>query len=172
MQSICWTTRLVTRALRNGFSTLVEPNSKVKPHFVSVACGFPKDFQRSKPKLGRFGEDAWFISSTQNSDVIGELQFFFFISNASFCAIANAIESSSFGGWIWLLYAILISQCFRVWIFLCVYNCVKCIENEMRTYKKGVIYDCVFCMLFVGTIFVIGSYSIQNSGWHSQSIWF
>lgn len=76
MQSICWTTRLVTRALRSGFSTLVESNYKVKPHFVSVACGFPKDFQRSKPKLGRFGEDAWFISSTHNSDVIGELQYF------------------------------------------------------------------------------------------------
>lgn len=72
MQSICWTTRLVSRALRNGFSTLVEPNSKVKPHFVSVACGFPKDFLRSKYKLGRFGEDAWFVASTQNADVIGK----------------------------------------------------------------------------------------------------
>lgn len=75
MQSICWTTRLVTRALRSGFSTLIEPNSKVKPHFVSVACGFPKDFLRSKYKLGRFGEDAWFISSTHNADVIGKFKF-------------------------------------------------------------------------------------------------
>lgn len=72
MQSICWTTRLVTRALRSGFSTLVEPSNKVKPHFVSVACGFPKDFLRSKYKLGRFGEDAWFIASTQHADVIGK----------------------------------------------------------------------------------------------------
>lgn len=72
MQSICWTTRLVSRALRSGFSTLVEPSNKVKPHFVSVACGFPKDFLRSKYKLGRFGEDAWFVASTQNADVIGK----------------------------------------------------------------------------------------------------
>lgn len=71
MQSICWTTRLFSRALRNGFSTLVEPNIRVKPHFVSVACGFPKDILRSKYKLGKFGEDAWFIASTQNADVIG-----------------------------------------------------------------------------------------------------
>lgn len=71
MQSICWTTRLVSRALRNGFSTLVEPSNKVKPHFVSVACGFPKDFFRSNYKLGRFGEDAYFVASTQNADVIG-----------------------------------------------------------------------------------------------------
>jgi len=62
---------LVSRALRNGFSTLVEPSNKIKPHFVSVACGFPKDFLRSKYKLGRFGEDAWFVASTQNADVIG-----------------------------------------------------------------------------------------------------
>lgn len=75
MQSICWTTRVFSRALRSGFSTLVEPKAKVKPHFVSVACGFPKDILRSKYKLGKFGEDAWFIASTQNSDVIGECFF-------------------------------------------------------------------------------------------------
>lgn len=72
MQSICWTTRLFSRALRSGFSTLIEPSVKVKPHFVSVACGFPKDFLRSKYKLGKFGEDAWFIASTHSADVIGK----------------------------------------------------------------------------------------------------
>lgn len=78
MQSICWTTRMFSRALRSGISTLIEPNTKVKPHFVSVACGFPKDFLRSKYKLGKFGEDAWFISSTQNADVIGKCFRFLF----------------------------------------------------------------------------------------------
>lgn len=75
MQSICWTTRLFSRALRSGFSTVVEPNRKVKPHFVSVACGFPKDILRSKYKLGKFGEDAWFVASTQNADVIGTYSY-------------------------------------------------------------------------------------------------
>lgn len=71
MQSICWTTRYLSRALRHGFSTLIEPNTKAKPHFITVACGFPKDFLRSKYKLGKFGEDAWFTAKTNDADVIG-----------------------------------------------------------------------------------------------------
>lgn len=72
MQSIAWTTRVVTRALRSGLSTLVEPSQRVKPHLVSVACGFPKDILGTKYRLGRFGEDAYFISSTNSADVIGK----------------------------------------------------------------------------------------------------
>uniref|UniRef100_A0A1L8DMB2 Protein phosphatase n=1 Tax=Nyssomyia neivai TaxID=330878 RepID=A0A1L8DMB2_9DIPT len=71
MQSLCWTTRFVTRALRSGFSTLIEPNNKPKPHLVSVVVGFPKDFHRSKYKLGKFGEDSWFTTRTSVADVIG-----------------------------------------------------------------------------------------------------
>jgi protein phosphatase PTC7 len=72
MQSICWTTRLLSRALRNGFSTLIEPNIKSKPHFVSVVCGFPKDFSHAKlSRPGKFGDDAWFITKTNVADVIG-----------------------------------------------------------------------------------------------------
>lgn len=75
MQSICWTTRFLSRALRNGFSTLIEPNVKSRPRFVSVVCGFPKDFSRSKTfsKPGKFGDDAWFATQTKVADVIGEL---------------------------------------------------------------------------------------------------
>lgn len=75
MQSICWTTRLLSRALRSGFSTLIEPSAKQKPHFVSVACGFPKDFLRSKYKLGKFGDDAWFTTEVNGADVIGKFPF-------------------------------------------------------------------------------------------------
>lgn len=71
MQSLCWTSRFLSRALRNGFSTLVEPNTKSRPRFVSVVCGFPKDFQQSKYKLGKFGDDAWFKTQTSNADVLG-----------------------------------------------------------------------------------------------------
>lgn len=77
MQSICWTTRLLSRALRNGFSTLAATNSKNKPRFVSVSCGFPKDFQRAKYKLGKYGDDAWFIAQTNEADVIGNFLFYF-----------------------------------------------------------------------------------------------
>lgn len=76
MQSICWTTRYLSRALRSGFATLVEPHGARRPHFVSVACGFPKDFMRAKYKLGKFGEDAWFATQIGSADVIGELGVF------------------------------------------------------------------------------------------------
>lgn len=75
MQSICWTTRYLSRALRHGIATLVEPHGQAKPHFVSVACGFPKDFLRTKYKLGKFGEDAWFSTQINGADVIGESRF-------------------------------------------------------------------------------------------------
>lgn len=44
---------------------------KPRPRFVSVVCGFPKDFLESKYKLGKFGDDAWFKTQTPNADVIG-----------------------------------------------------------------------------------------------------
>lgn len=45
--------------------------NKSRPHFVSVVCGFPKDFLTSKYKPGKYGEDSWFKTSTSNSDVLG-----------------------------------------------------------------------------------------------------
>ncbi|XP_011294082.2 protein phosphatase PTC7 homolog [Musca domestica] len=78
MHSLSWTSRVISRALRNGFSTLMESANvtaaganKSRPHFVSVVCGFPKDFLTSKYKPGKYGEDSWFKTSTLNSDVLG-----------------------------------------------------------------------------------------------------
>ncbi|XP_011187506.1 protein phosphatase PTC7 homolog [Zeugodacus cucurbitae] len=81
MHSLSWTTRVISRALRSGFSTLLETASnatanvnsasKQRPHFVSVVCGFPKDFLTSKYKPGKYGEDSWFKTSTTNADVLG-----------------------------------------------------------------------------------------------------
>ncbi|XP_053950517.1 protein phosphatase PTC7 homolog [Anastrepha obliqua] len=81
MHSLSWTTRVISRALRSGFSTLLETASnatanvnsasKQRPHFVSVVCGFPKDFLTSKYKPGKYGEDSWFKASTINADVLG-----------------------------------------------------------------------------------------------------
>uniref|UniRef100_A0A0K8VNR5 Protein phosphatase n=1 Tax=Bactrocera latifrons TaxID=174628 RepID=A0A0K8VNR5_BACLA len=81
MHSLSWTTRAISRALRSGFSTLLETASnatanvnsasKQRPHFVSVVCGFPKDFLTSKYKPGKYGEDSWFKTSTTNADVLG-----------------------------------------------------------------------------------------------------
>ncbi|XP_036317917.1 protein phosphatase PTC7 homolog [Rhagoletis pomonella] len=81
MHSLSWTTRVISRALRSSFSTLLETASnatanvnsasKQRPHFVSVVCGFPKDFLTSKYKPGKYGEDSWFKTSTTNADVLG-----------------------------------------------------------------------------------------------------
>ena len=80
--SLSWTSRLISRALRNGFSTLIETAAnattsggiaKARPHFISVVCGFPKDFLTSKYKPGKYGEDSWFKTSTSNADVLGKL---------------------------------------------------------------------------------------------------
>ncbi|XP_055910183.1 protein phosphatase PTC7 homolog [Eupeodes corollae] len=73
MHSLSWTSRLISRALRSGFSTLLVPNTttKSRPHFVSVVCGFPKDFLTSKYKPGKYGEDSWFKASTSTADVLG-----------------------------------------------------------------------------------------------------
>ena len=73
MQSICLTGRALSRVLFNKFSTLIEPHlSKSQPHFVSVVCGFPKDLLNSKYKLGKFGDDSWFMTTTRTADVIGK----------------------------------------------------------------------------------------------------
>lgn len=83
--SLSWTSRLISRALRNGFSTLIETAtnattsagiSKARPHFISVVCGFPKDFLTSKYKPGKYGEDSWFKTSTSNADVLGKFYIF------------------------------------------------------------------------------------------------
>lgn len=85
MHSLSWTTRLISRALRGSFSTLLDTaaanvvsnsasnSSKTSPHFVSVVCGFPKDFLTCKRsyKPGKYGEDSWFKTATNTADVIG-----------------------------------------------------------------------------------------------------
>lgn len=57
--------------MKNKFSTFLEPSTLRNPKFVSVVCGFPKDL-RSKYKVGKFGDDAYFTSTNQVADVIGE----------------------------------------------------------------------------------------------------
>uniref|UniRef100_A0A1A9W6F3 Protein phosphatase n=1 Tax=Glossina brevipalpis TaxID=37001 RepID=A0A1A9W6F3_9MUSC len=80
MHSLGWSSKLISRALRSGFSALLETatnvtsnsgGSKSRPHFISVVCGFPKDFLTSKYKPGKYGEDSWFKTSTSNADVLG-----------------------------------------------------------------------------------------------------
>uniref|UniRef100_A0A1A9ZHZ0 Protein phosphatase n=1 Tax=Glossina pallidipes TaxID=7398 RepID=A0A1A9ZHZ0_GLOPL len=80
MHSLGWSSKLISRALRSGFSALLETTtnvtsnnggSKSRPHFISVVCGFPKDFLTSKYKPGKYGEDSWFKTSTSNADVLG-----------------------------------------------------------------------------------------------------
>jgi len=81
MQTLNWTTKFISRALRSGFTSLVESAATLgaestslpqpHPHFVSVVCGFPKDLISAKLKPGKYGEDSWFKTSTQKADVIG-----------------------------------------------------------------------------------------------------
>lgn len=72
MQSSIITVRALSRILKNKFSTFLDPalHKSTQPHFISVVCGFPKDL-RSKYKIGKFGDDAWFTSSNAVADVIG-----------------------------------------------------------------------------------------------------
>lgn len=64
------TIRALSRLMKNKFSTFLEPQIRVNPHFISVVCGFPKDL-RSKYQIGKFGDDAWFTSTSKSADVIG-----------------------------------------------------------------------------------------------------
>jgi protein phosphatase PTC7 len=60
--------------LMSKFSTLpaaLQRSINPNPHFISVVCGFPKDL-RTKYKIGKFGDDAWFTSSSASADVIGK----------------------------------------------------------------------------------------------------
>lgn len=66
-----WAARIWSRTLRSSFSTLIETNIEKPYRLVSVACGFPKNILRSKFKPGKFGDDAWFATSTKKADVIG-----------------------------------------------------------------------------------------------------
>lgn len=76
MQSIFWTGRLLSRAIRNGlsnFSSATELNvSRKHPYLVSVVCGFPKDIANGRTNKGQFGDDAWFSTNFNHADVIGE----------------------------------------------------------------------------------------------------
>ena len=65
------TIRALSRLMKNKFSTFLEPSIRINPHFVSVVCGFPKDL-RSKYKIGKFGDDAYFTSTNKVADVIGK----------------------------------------------------------------------------------------------------
>lgn len=76
MQSVYWTSRVLSRALRNGlssFSSVAELNvsKKKHPYLVSVVCGFPKDIVKGRSHKGQFGDDAWFTTNFNNADVIG-----------------------------------------------------------------------------------------------------
>lgn len=73
MQSSIITVRALSRILKNKFSTFLDPalQRSSQPHFISVVCGFPKDL-RTKYKIGKFGDDAWFTSTTSAADIIGE----------------------------------------------------------------------------------------------------
>lgn len=76
MQSICWTGRILSRAIRNGLSnfssaTQVTATSRKHPHLVSVVCGFPKDIANGRTFKGQFGDDAWFSTQSSDADVIG-----------------------------------------------------------------------------------------------------
>lgn len=74
MQSSMVTVRTISRILKSKFSTLPAAFQRVanpNPHFISVVCGFPKDL-RTKYKIGKFGDDAYFTSSSSKADVIGE----------------------------------------------------------------------------------------------------
>lgn len=75
MQSSMITLRALSRLMKNKFSTFMEPaalSQRANPHFISVVCGFPKDL-RSKYRVGKFGDDAWFSSTNKVADVIGEI---------------------------------------------------------------------------------------------------
>lgn len=77
MQSVYWTSRVLSRALRNGlssFSSVAELNvsKKKHPYLVSVVCGFPKDIVKGRSHMGQFGDDAWFTTNFNNADVIGK----------------------------------------------------------------------------------------------------
>lgn len=75
MQSICWTGRVLSRALRNGLSSLSSAAEltlcRKHPYLVSVVCGFPKDIANGRTLRGQFGDDAWFTTQFNNADVIG-----------------------------------------------------------------------------------------------------
>ncbi|XP_063536425.1 protein phosphatase PTC7 homolog [Cydia strobilella] len=76
MQSIFWTGRVLSRAIRNGISNLsssaeLNVSSKKHPYLVSVVCGFPKDIVSGRTRKGQFGDDAWFSTQFNNADVIG-----------------------------------------------------------------------------------------------------
>lgn len=76
MQSIFWTGRVLSRAIRNGLSSLssaaeLNVSNKKHPYLVSVVCGFPKDIANGRTHKGQFGDDAWFSTQFNNADVIG-----------------------------------------------------------------------------------------------------
>jgi hypothetical protein len=84
MQSSIITVRALSRILKNKFSTFLDPALQKKPHLVSVVCGFPKNM-RAPYRIGKFGDDAWFTSSTNSADVIGNKDYFlclFFFLNS------------------------------------------------------------------------------------------
>lgn len=81
MQSIFWTGRLLSRALRNGLSSLscaseLNVSKTNQPYLVSVVCGFPKDIANGRTRKGQFGDDAWFSTNSNSADVIGKLKEF------------------------------------------------------------------------------------------------
>ncbi|KAI9580330.1 hypothetical protein GQX74_000323 [Glossina fuscipes] len=81
MYSLGQSSKLISRRfLCSRFSALLEAATHVisnsaghksRPYFISVVCGFPKDFLTSNYKPGKYGEDSWFTTSTPTADVLG-----------------------------------------------------------------------------------------------------
>jgi hypothetical protein len=66
--------RTISQIVKSKFTTFINSEAaglRNRPQFISVVCGFPKDL-RSKYKTGKFGDDAWFTTTSRNADVIGK----------------------------------------------------------------------------------------------------
>lgn len=74
MQSSMITVRTISRIFKHFSTAAFQRAANPNPHFISVVCGFPKDL-RTKYKIGKFGDDAWFTTSNSKADVIGKLNF-------------------------------------------------------------------------------------------------
>lgn len=79
MHSLWLTGRLISRALWNGISnvaSVAEPGGgrRPEPQLVSAVCGFSKDRKVRQLVKGQFGDDAWFTTRYNSTDVLGEFR--------------------------------------------------------------------------------------------------
>lgn len=67
-------TKFLNKTILRSFAQLaIEKQNGLKTNgrLISVVCGFGKHRQ-ARNRLGRFGEDAYFVAGNNRSDVIGE----------------------------------------------------------------------------------------------------